>query len=172
MLADYLLIIESLIVILSIYLSFRYGFVVRGFISKQREVGDIVEIVIDSIDKKMARYDERMIDLLYRVDLLEAKDIRGLHEQEVKAKDFRMKIMNESTGDITTTELTVLGLLSGGSVSSVEVQRVLGKSREHVARIMKGLFEAGYVIRDERRKPFRYNLTELGRSKITVADGS
>src|SRR5712692_7329087 len=52
-----------------------------------------------------------------------------------------------SLSSITTaTELQVLGLLAEeGPKSAPEIGRVVGRSREHSARLMKKLFEEGYV---------------------------
>ncbi len=67
-----------------------------------------------------------------------------------------------SLSSITTpTELQVLGLLSEqGAKSSPEIGRLVGRSREHSARLMKKLFEEGYVKRDQSRIPFRYSLVD------------
>jgi CRP-like cAMP-binding protein len=61
----------------------------------------------------------------------------------------------------TPTELQVLTMLANeGPKSAPEIGRVLGRSREHTARLMKKLFEEGYVRRDQTRIPFRYSLVE------------
>ncbi len=67
-----------------------------------------------------------------------------------------------SLSSITSpTELQVLGLLSEhGAKSSPEIGRLVGRSREHSARLMKKLFEEGYVKRDQSRIPFRYSLVD------------
>ncbi len=72
------------------------------------------------------------------------------------------------TGDLgtlpsitTPTELQVLTLLANeGPKSAPEIGRVVGRSREHTARLMKKLFEEGYILRDQNRIPFRYSLVE------------
>ncbi len=67
-----------------------------------------------------------------------------------------------SLASITTpTELQVLGLLAEqGPKSAPEIARVVGRSREHSGRLMKKLFEGGYVRRDQTRIPFRYSVVE------------
>jgi len=61
----------------------------------------------------------------------------------------------------TPTELQVLTLLSNeGPKSAPEIGQVVGRSREHTARLMKKLFEEGYIRRDQTRIPFRYSLVE------------
>jgi DNA-binding MarR family transcriptional regulator len=61
----------------------------------------------------------------------------------------------------TPTELQVLTLLANeGPKSAPEIGRIVGRSREHTARLMKRLFEEGYIRRDQTRIPFRYSLVE------------
>jgi DNA-binding MarR family transcriptional regulator len=61
----------------------------------------------------------------------------------------------------TPTELQVLTMLANeGPKSAPEIGRVVGRSREHTARLMKKLFEEGYIRRDQTRIPFRYSLLE------------
>jgi DNA-binding MarR family transcriptional regulator len=61
----------------------------------------------------------------------------------------------------TPTELQVLTMLANeGPRSAPEIGRVVGRSREHTARLMKKLFEEGYIRRDQTRIPFRYSLVE------------
>ena len=61
----------------------------------------------------------------------------------------------------TPTELQVLTMLAkDGPKSAPEIGTVLGRSREHTARLMKKLFEEGYIRRDQTRIPFRYSLVE------------
>lgn len=173
MLVDYILMFESVLVVVSLYFLFRYGLVARKIISEQRDVGDIVRIITDSFDKKINRYNEWIIDLLYRIDLLEATSVGVSHPHGTVGSNIKQMNKNQSViDDITATELNVLNLLLNGPMNSIEVQKVLGKSREHVARIMKDVFEIGYVIRDESKRPFVYKLTELGKSKVTAVIGS
>src|SRR5690348_32079 len=61
----------------------------------------------------------------------------------------------------TPTELQVLTILANeGPKSAPEIGRVVGRSREHTARLMKKLFEEGYIRRDQTRIPFRYSVVE------------
>jgi hypothetical protein len=79
------------------------------------------------------------------------------------------------TGDLgtlpsitTPTELQVLTLLANeGPKSAPEIGRVVGRSREHTARLMKKLFEEGYILRDQSRVPFRYSLVERVKQSFT-----
>lgn len=67
----------------------------------------------------------------------------------------------------TPTELQVLSLLAErGPMSAPEVGKAVGRSREHSARLMRKLFEEGYVRRDQSRIPFRYSLVDRVRQSF------
>lgn len=67
----------------------------------------------------------------------------------------------------TPTELQVLSLLAEeGPKSAPEIGRLVGRSREHTARLMKKLFEEGYIRRDQTRIPFRYSLVDRVRESF------
>lgn len=71
----------------------------------------------------------------------------------------------------TPTELHVLSLLAErGPMSAPEVGKVVGRSREHSARLMKKLFDEGYVRRDQARIPFRYSLVDRVRQSFKEAE--
>ncbi len=71
----------------------------------------------------------------------------------------------------TPTELQVLTLLAEeGPKSAPEIGRLVGRSREHSARLMKRLYEEGYVRRDQTRIPFRYSLVERVRAGFKKAE--
>jgi DNA-binding MarR family transcriptional regulator len=76
-----------------------------------------------------------------------------------------------SLSSITTpTEMQVLSLLSEkGAIAAPEIGRLVGRSREHTARLMKRLFEEGYVRRDQNRIPFRYSLVDRVKQSFSKA---
>jgi predicted transcriptional regulator len=78
-----------------------------------------------------------------------------------------------SLNSITTpTELQVLTLLAAeGPKSAPEIGRFVGRSREHTARLMKKLFDEGYVRRDQTRIPFRYSTVERVKQSFTKSEG-
>ena len=67
------------------------------------------------------------------------------------------------------TQLTAIKLLSDGPKNTRQLTDALNKSREHTARIMKGLFESGFVKRNDSSKPFVYELTDGGRRALASA---
>ncbi|MDG6991036.1 MAG: hypothetical protein JRM99_06405 [Nitrososphaerota archaeon] len=69
--------------------------------------------------------------------------------------------------DLDETQLAALRLLGEAPKNTRQLTDALGKSREHTARIMKGLFESGLVRRNDSSKPFVYELTDEGRSRVS-----
>lgn len=64
-------------------------------------------------------------------------------------------------------EVLVLKNLVGRRMTAPEVKGVLGSSREHAARIMKSLADKGLVVRDTSKKPYTYELSDVGRDVVT-----
>jgi predicted transcriptional regulator len=66
------------------------------------------------------------------------------------------------------TQLAVIRLLSEGQKNTRQLTDALQKSREHTARLMKGLYELGLVGRNDATKPFVYQLTDEGRRLLNL----
>ena len=61
------------------------------------------------------------------------------------------------------TQLAVIRLLGDGPKNTRELTDALKKSREHTARVMKELYDWGFVRRNDSTKPFVYQLTDQGK---------
>jgi prefoldin subunit 5 len=60
---------------------------------------------------------------------------------------------------LTETEIVVLEMLSKeGSKTAPEIKERVQLSREHTARLMKKLYEEGYLEREAGKIPFRYSI--------------
>lgn len=66
----------------------------------------------------------------------------------------------------------VLHLITKQPMTSRDIQITLKKSREHTSRLMKKLFDDGYVERNTDSKPYRYFISEKGKEKIGVLEAS
>ena len=85
-----------------------------------------------------------------------------------KAAEAARVVVEEpiSMGEGTETEARVLRLLVEGPKNSAQIRDQIGKSREHTARLMKVLFDRGLVVRNDRSKPYVYQITDSGRSYV------
>ncbi len=66
---------------------------------------------------------------------------------------------DKALASLTNTEVVVLEMLSSeGSKTAPEIKERVGLSREHTARLMKKLYEEGYLEREMGKIPFRYSV--------------
>lgn|GEM_PF-1891675 len=168
MVIDYVVVFEIVFAIIVMYILLRYSLIVRRLINEYRNANDLVKSVVDSIDRKIDWYNEKILDLLYRVDVMEVKysvSKKNVIPDNIDnvASDVIGRPVSKHHHDITEFEFDMLKLLQTGPKSSIEVQKSLGRSREHVARVMKIMFDCGYINRDENKKPFLYTITDLGK---------
>jgi len=119
-------------------------------------------------------YERQLIDMKIRLDSLEI-DSEGVNSNEIK--DFGRvveKIPNYEEYsepkpkrptpkprqvpimDYNNTIDFVLGLITNKSMTSRDIQNASQRSREHTSRLMKKLYQEGYVERDMRTKTFNY----------------
>ena len=83
-------------------------------------------------------------------------------EQEPPAPPQAQRLPNMSADGVIDR---VLQLITEKPMTSRDIQVTLGRSREHISRLMKKLYEDGLVDRNDGTRPFRYSLTEKGRAR-------
>jgi len=66
---------------------------------------------------------------------------------------------DKAVSQLTETELAALEMLaSEGPKTAPEIKQKIGLSREHTARLMKKLYEEGYLERETGKIPFKYSV--------------
>ena len=66
---------------------------------------------------------------------------------------------DKALASLTNTEITVLEMLSSeGAKTAPEIKERVELSREHTARLMKKLYEGGYLEREVGKIPFKYSV--------------
>lgn len=71
-----------------------------------------------------------------------------------------------------STETTILRALMEGPKMPGQIKAVISAAkqheftREHTARLLKGLYEKGLVVRNDNSKPFVYEITDAGRNRV------
>jgi len=101
------------------------------------------------------------------VDEFQGREVKRVELVAPKELEIASNVLSP-TGEIgslpsitTPTELQVLTLLvAEGPKSAPEIGQAVGRSREHTARLMKKLYEEGYIRRDQTRIPFRYSVVD------------
>jgi len=142
---------------------------------------------MDNVEKKMAPLENQVsaisqnnTNILSGLTSLESKikdiedsqemlrvKITGFEEQiqkftvapEIKGESVIPIKRDKAMAALTDTEIAVLEMLSSeGPKTAPEVKDRVHLSREHTARLMKKLYEAGYIEREVRKIPFRYSI--------------
>lgn len=131
---------------------------------------------------RMKEYEDLLVDLMIRLDTLEMRSgqsaegrtmitsqhppsaSQGRDASHSPAPIHRMIAAQDGKGMVEY----VLKLLTEGPKTSRQIEALIGRSREHTARMMKKLFEMGYVTRDSTSKPYAYSITDAGRAVVTV----
>ena len=185
-------------VILGVILAFIIGIVglyayfkLRPFVKTRSDVFDASQA------ERLEYYERQLIDMKIRLDSLEIQGIEQkvvdpnlelkqflekLAKNEVQTRPIevvsKVKAVPEkenftpSIQNIVPTNPIdyVLHLITTKAMTSRDIQITLKKSREHTSRLMKKLFEEGYVQRNTESKPYTYSITEKGIAKVEKID--
>jgi DNA-binding CsgD family transcriptional regulator len=137
----------------------------KGVLSLEGKVNDLLGFK-ENVLTKFAEVDEKLCDfvasqenLASKVSALEAqaRELAVIPEANVEAVIPIKK--EKALAPLTETELAVLEMLaSEGPKTAPEIKDRIKLSREHTARLMKKLYEEGYLERDTSKIPFRYNV--------------
>lgn len=83
----------------------------------------------------------------------------ALTPPEIKKDPVIFIKRDKAMASLTDTEITVLEILSKeGPKTAPEIKERVQLSREHTARLMKKLYEEGYLEREAAKIPFRYSI--------------
>jgi hypothetical protein len=181
-------------VILGVILAFvaglagLYGFYkVRPFIKSKSEVLEASE------SERLEYYERQLIDMKIRLDALEIQGIeQKVEDPNLELKQFLEKLVKNEAQEMRVEEISkpedipekpvstpsissidhtnptdyVLHLITDKAMTSRDIQITLKRSREHTSRLMKRLFEDGFVQRNTETKPYTYSITEKGKAKV------
>jgi len=100
---------------------------------------------------------EKVIEKLGEIEKIKYE--RPPPEEKIKAA---IPIRKEKALEpLTETELMVLETISKeGEKTAPDIQKLIGLTREHTARLMKKLYKDGYLERDTHKMPYVYRLKE------------
>ena len=182
-------------VILGVIVSFVIGLVglysyykIRPFIKSKSEMIDSSQL------ERLEYYERQLIDMKIRLDAMEMQgseqktedpnlELKQFLEKlaknqqiiEKSIEPLKIEIMNKDEPvsnsrmpnfDHSNAVDYVLHLITDKAMTSRDIQITLKRSREHTSRLMKKLFEDGYVQRNTNTKPYTYSITKKGKEKI------
>jgi len=125
--------------------------------------------VIETIDTKMRGIEFSQESMKSKITGLEARieeQVQKLSSIPEPKNDFGLQSMSvmpikrdKAMASLTETEVAVLEFLSAeGPKTAPEIKEKVGLSREHTARLMKKLYEEGYLERETGKLPFKYSV--------------
>lgn len=90
---------------------------------------------------------------------------------EIKSEPVIPIRRDKAMAALTNTEVIVLEMLSAeGPKTAPEIKDRVQLSREHTARLMKKLYEKGYLERETGKIPFRYTIKEEMKKFLNKAE--
>ena len=148
----------------------------------------------ESQKERLEYYERQLIDMKIRLDSLEMQNLeespkesslelqqilKTLSQKEEKPNQSqpKPKVSGESKFTPNMPSLDhnnptdyVLHLITNKAMTSRDIQITLKRSREHTSRLMKKLFDDGYVKRNTNSKPYTYSISEKGKEKIGLLE--
>jgi len=148
--------------------------------TKNEDVNDLILAITEDYSRRVNKLEGRIVDLQVRLDILESrieKEIAQRSRVPITQSEGRSVVISQGDkSDITKQsgvlgefELNILRCIGEGAKSPAEVRSVVGRSREHVARALKELYERGFLDRRGGR-PFIYSLSDKGRAALKSMD--
>ena len=142
--------------------------------SKVRAITENDETVLS----KIAEFDTKTHDieaahqtLKTKITELEAQVQKLAEVPEIKNEPVIPIRRDKAMAALTDTEVIVLEMLSAeGSKTAPEIKDRVRLSREHTARLMKKLYEKGYLERETGKIPFRYSVKEEMKKFLNKAE--
>tara|TARA_B100001123_G_scaffold68338_1_gene76324 strand:+ start:185 stop:784 length:600 start_codon:yes stop_codon:yes gene_type:complete len=176
------------VVILGLVLAFLGGLVTLFIYSRLKAISTSND-QIKADSERLEFYERQLIDLKIKLDAIDLENLTFTEESPKNNVTIREKkltpavekpieivqeaVPSQSIQTQRTPNLghddaikAVLGLITDKSRTSRDIQITLGKSREHISRMMKKLYEDGLVERNVNTKPYTYSITQVGISRL------
>lgn len=185
-------------VILAVIIAFVVGLVglysyykIRPFIKSKNEMVDASQL------ERLEYYERQLIDMKIRLDSMEMQGVeQNKDDPTLEIKQYLEKltknqqvienpsippkkievvskeepIITQRMPNLDHSNATdyVLHLITDKAMTSRDIQITLKRSREHTSRLMKKLYDDGFVKRNTSTKPYTYSISEKGKEKIDV----
>jgi predicted transcriptional regulator len=157
-----------------------------GLVARRLEFLSVRSEDVTGVTDELRKYEKRLSDVTSKVDmalalreklLLQIEELNKRVNKVVKAQESMVQRISKpeeakiegvipikrerALAQLTATELRVLEILTNeGEKTAPEIKNEIGLTREHTARLMKKLYEKGYVERDEAKTPYAYRIKE------------
>ena len=165
-------------VMIGIFVAFIMGLFAVVIYNKVKPLIKTESEQVKSYVERLQYYENQLIDMKIRMDSLELPKEEDVLEAPVRVilkhekpefderEEPKERMRNMNFGSATDY---VLKLITEKPMTSRDIQITIGRTREHTSRMMKKLFEEGFVERNMKTKPFTYYITDKGKAKISLA---
>lgn len=140
--------------------------------------------------ERLDYYERQLIDMKIRLDALDLLDVepwsesnnqysKQVLENSPKKQELikgvavqglkKQRLPNLNSNDMIDV---ILGLIMDEPMTSHDIQITIGRTREHVSRLMKKLYQDGLVERNTKTKSYAYSITESGKIKVGLLKNS
>lgn len=114
---------------------------------------------LGEIEQKLGQIVTSRDDVATRLNVLEERIKQPMTSLEPNVEAVIPIRREKAMAQLTETELSVLEMLAAeGPKTAPEIKERVKLSREHTARLMKRLYEEGYLERETGKIPFRYSV--------------
>jgi chromosome segregation ATPase len=136
-----------------------------------RENDETVLSKIADVDAKTENIEASNQALKTKIAELEAQMQKLTEVPEIKSEPVIPIRRDKAMSALTDTEVIVLEMLaSEGPKTAPEIKDRVRLSREHTARLMKKLYEKGYLERETGKIPFKYSIKEEMKKFLNKAE--
>ena len=175
--------IPDISIILFVILAFVGG-VVTLYLSTKLRSSPSPTIPSPASINRLEYYENQLIDMKIRLDAMELdtenSDMPNFDKvneelakpQKRKQEVGSMEIKSQGITRIPNMSFEdsiehVLKLITKKPMTSRDIEVTFGgRSREHVSRLMKKLYDDGFVERNTTKRPYTYSITDSGKARI------
>ncbi len=132
--------------------------------------------------QRLEYYERQLIDMKIRLDSLDLVDdsehyvkVRespkdSYSTPQVRKSSKTINIKETRMPNMIHSDITgrVLELITERPMTSHDIRITLGRSREHIARLMKKLSQEGLVERNTESKPYSYSISNTGKERLEI----
>jgi predicted HTH transcriptional regulator len=182
LLDDYVIAVAAAVIVAAVVILATMLSKYSAMVEEAQKSTRLAKDVWDSVNSRFSVVDARIIDLMAKTEVLSSRigspqsapqaqvvpsaEARVVGTPARQSEALRVGETRFAVGESTETEVKVLRLLVEGPKTSAQIKDIVGRSREHTARLMKSLFDRGLVVRNDRNKPYVYEITDRGRSYV------
>ena len=153
--------IMTILAFIMAFISFMY---VLKLYHKILKISDI-----SAVDDLIKFQNSKIAEIALQIDLLSKKLSQNQEERQVLSEETSNSsnknynvIKHDSSKNSKETDLekAIASVLADRELTSSEIQKLVGRTREHVSRTLKKMVEEGKLARDESHKPYKYKLIQ------------